>query len=127
MSKRKLTPEQFQQLRELAVAWGKIVAQRAADNDPDACLELDFEQMEQLAAAAAQGLTEGTLAALLEQQTRTLNTEIPCPDCNTLCELKQKKRTLTIPKGQLQLPEPFCHCPKCRRDFFPPADTTATR
>jgi hypothetical protein len=126
MAKVKLTPQVLQEIRELATRWGKIAAERAAresgTNQP-----MDFQEMEQFAAVVAAGLTEGSITALLEQQAQTLANELPCPECGTLCPVAHKDRTLTIESGQqLQLHEPVCHCPKCRRDFFPPADFSAT-
>jgi hypothetical protein len=74
-----------------------------------------------VARAAAAGLTEGTLATLLGQQARALPTEQPCPECGRLCPVGSEQRPLTVKGGQLTLDEPVCHCPACRRDFFPPA------
>jgi hypothetical protein len=83
--------------------------------------------MEDLAAAAAAGLTEGTIAALMQQQTQTLPAELPCPDCGRLCPVGREDRDLTIRAGQtLPLAEPVCHCPDCRRDFFPPPPALAS-
>ena len=75
--------------------------------------------MEQVAAAAATGLTEGTLDTLLEQHAQTLGTEQPCPDCGRLCAVDFEDRPLAVHGGQLTLHEPVSHCPDCRRDFFP--------
>jgi hypothetical protein len=83
--------------------------------------------MEELAAAAAAGLTEGTLATLLEQRAQSLPPDIPCPVCGHRCPLQRQERSLTLHTGQdLTVPEPFAHCPDCRRDFFPPAHRTAS-
>jgi hypothetical protein len=81
--------------------------------------------LEQVAAAAAQGLTEGTLTTLLGQQARALPAEQPCPECGRLCPVGSEPRPLTVKGGQLTLDEPVCHCPDCRRDFFPPAALSA--
>lgn len=123
MAQRPLSPEKLREIRELAAQWGKIVARRAL-GDAAPGDDLDFTAMEQLAAAAAAGLTEGTLATLLEHHARTLPAEQPCPDCGRLCPVGQEDRSLTVQGGQpLTLREPVCHCPDCRRDFFPPADS----
>jgi hypothetical protein len=76
--------------------------------------------MEQVAAAAAAGLTEGTLATLMEQQAQGLGAEQPCPDCGRLCAIRRAERPLNVRAGPLTHSEPLCHCPDCRRDFFPP-------
>ncbi len=118
MPQTNLTPQQLDKLRQLAARWGKIVCRQAfGDNGPG--LDMDFFSLEQVAAAAAQGLTEGTLAALLEQQVQALPAEIPCPDCGLLCPVKRETRALVCRGSTLTYPEPLCHCPACRRDFFP--------
>ena len=120
MARAKVSPQDLRKIRELAAEWGKIVARRT-----DAT-ELDFQAMEDLVAAATAGLTEGAFAALMQQQDRTLPAELPCPDCGRLCRVGHEDRELTVRAGQtLPLAEPVCHCPDCRRDFFPPADAPA--
>jgi hypothetical protein len=119
MPEHKISPQKLQEIHDLAAGWGKIVARRTfGESGPDATI--DFRTLEQLAAAAAAGLTEGTLATLLEQQTQTLGEQQPCPDCGRLCPLGYEERPLAVWGGQLRLREPVCHCPDCRRDFFPP-------
>ena len=120
MPRRQLTPQQLRELRDLAARWGKIIARRAfgeAGPGPG----VDFQAMEEAAAAAAAGLTEGALGALLGQQTQALGAEQPCPDCGHLCRVDYEDRPLAVKGGQIALHEPVCHCPDCRRDFFPPA------
>ena len=63
MAKRKLSPEELQAITDLARQWGKIVVRRAfGEQGPS--LDVDFAQMEEVARAAAQGLTAGALEAL---------------------------------------------------------------
>lgn len=113
------SPEELEQLRRLAAEWGKIVSQRAfGDEGPG--LDVDFRSMEQIAAAAARGLTEGTLQLLLEQQAQRLPEQQPCPDCGTLCPTEPHKRALTAQGAEIEQVERIAHCPRCRRDFFPP-------
>lgn len=124
MSKRTLSPEELQEIHDLAAGWGKIVARRSfGESGPD--LSVDLTAMEQVAAAAAAGLTEGTLAALVGQQAQALGAEQPCPDCGRLCSVGFEDRPLAVQGGRLTLHEPVCHCPDCERDFFPPADGPA--
>jgi hypothetical protein len=117
MSQGKLSEQKLQEIRELAAGWGKIVARRAGESGEP----LELWDMEQLAAAAAAGLTEGTLAVLLEQRAHALAPEQPCPDCGRPCPVGHEDRPLAVKGGRLTLHEPVCHCPDCRRDFFPPA------
>ncbi len=78
MSQRQLSAQTLQEIRDLAAQWGKIVARRLdAQGTGDG--PLDFQAMEQVAAAAAAGLTEGTLGTFLDQQAQTLAREQPVP------------------------------------------------
>jgi hypothetical protein len=115
-----LTPEELDQLRALAAQWGKIVSKHAfGDEGPG--LDVDFRTMEQIAAVAARGLTEGTLQLLLRQQAQRLPEEQPCPDCGRVCPTEPHTRPLTARGAEVEQVERVAHCPDCRRDFFPPA------
>lgn len=126
MAQRPLSPQKLQEIRELAAQWGKIVARRAFGDDGPP-LDTDFSTLEQIAGAAAAGLTEGALSTLLDQQARSLPQEPACPDCGRNCPLSYEDRDLTARGGHVPLHEPVCHCPDCRRDFFPPPDLLAPR
>jgi hypothetical protein len=80
MPRRPIPPEVLQEIRDLAAGWGKIVAKRAFGEDGPG-LDVDFDRMEQIALAAALGLTEGTLSTSLQQQARALDEDQPCPAC----------------------------------------------
>ena len=120
MPQRTLSPQKLQEIRDLASGWGKVIARRAfgEPGSPDA--PADFLAMEEAAAVAAAALTEGTLGALLERQAQALPPEQPCPDCGRPCPVGAEDRPLAVKGGQVVLHEPVCHCPGCRRDFFPP-------
>jgi hypothetical protein len=115
-----LTPQELQKVRDLAAQWGKIVARRTF-GDAGPGLDVDLLTLEEVANAAARGLTEGTLTALLEQQAQALAPEAPCPGCGQPCPVGQEPRPLSGRGGTLTYREPICHCPACRRDFFPSA------
>jgi hypothetical protein len=57
---------------------------------------------------------------LLDQQAQSLPEQPACPDCGRPCPVSYEDRTLAVKGGQVPLHEPICHCPDCRRDFFPP-------
>jgi hypothetical protein len=125
MARTRLNPEDLRTIRQLAAGWGKILARRAFGPDGPGH-DVDFTALEEVALEAARGLTEGTLATLLEQQTDALGDTQPCPDCGQACPVGHEPRALHIHSGQaVPHREPVCHCPACRRDFFPPADSPA--
>src|SRR5689334_12188049 len=95
MARRDFTPEEIHELRHLAAQWGKIVSRRAFGDDGPG-LDVDFATMEQIALAAAAGITEGTLQSLLEQQAAALGEQRPCPDCGRLCLLRRQQRPLQV-------------------------------
>lgn len=119
----RFTPEELHQLHELARQWAKIVSKRAFGDDGPG-LDVDFRTFEQIATAAAQGLTEGTLQLLLEQQADKLPPEQPCPHCGKLCPTRPHTRPLAAQGAEVVQAERIAHCPDCRRDFFPPANSS---
>lgn len=125
MPTRKPTPEQLDAIKQLAREWGRIVGRRAyGESGPG--LDVDFDEMEQIAAAATAGLVEGTLEHLAEQQARRLPDELPCPTCQKPCPVETRPRPLVARGATVTLHEPVAHCPACRRDFFPPAGPPQT-
>ena len=120
MATHKLTPAQLAALEELAQQWGRIVANRAYGEDgPD--LGVDFDQMEQVAAAVTRGLARGTLEQLTRRQAQRLPAEVSCPTCQKPCPVGTRPRQVVARGATITLQEPVAHCPACRRDFFPPA------
>ena len=120
MATRKLSPEELQAVKRLAKQWGKIIVKQAfGEQGPG--LDVDFAQMEEVACAAARGLTEGALAAATAQQGQLLGEKQPCPHCGKLCTVGSEERPLRAVGGVVPLREPKCYCPTCRRDFFPSA------
>src|SRR4051812_23477439 len=100
MSQRTVTPQKLQEIQELAAGWGRIVARRAF-GEAGPGTDVDFTALEQIAAAAARGLTDGTLTTLLGQQAGALPPQLPCPDCGLLCPVGSEQRPLTAKGGQL--------------------------
>ena len=120
MATRKLTPEELQAVTRLAKQWGKIIVKQAfGEQGPG--LDVDFAQMEAVAYAAAQGLTAGAIEAATAQQGQQLGERQPCPQCGKLCTVASAERPFHVKGSKVQLREPKCYCPTCRRDFFPSA------
>ena len=125
MAARKLSPEELQAVTRLAKQWGKIVV-RHAFGEQGPGLDVDFAQMEEVACAAARGVTEGSLEVATAQQGQFLGEKQPCPQCGKLCAVGSEERPLRAKGGVVSLREPKCYCPTCRRDFFPSASGVET-
>src|SRR6516225_6165634 len=101
MPRRKFTPEEIEEIRKMAAQWGKIIA-RQAFGEAGPGLDVDFAAMEQVAEAAAKGVTEGTLEKCLEQQAQKLGPQQPCPACGRECTLDRQTRSLAVRGGRLE-------------------------
>jgi len=53
-------------------------------------------------------------------------TEHACPDCGRICALEADTEPLILQgkRSEIEYSEPRCHCPSCRRDFFPSGERT---
>jgi hypothetical protein len=47
--------------------------------------------------------------------------EHACPECGRGCTVARDREPLILQgqRGEIEYSEPRCHCPACRRDFFP--------
>lgn len=125
MGSRKLTPQDLDSITQLAKSWGRIVVRRAfGEQGPG--LDVDLTQMEEMALAAARGVTAGALEEATAQQAQQLGAEQPCPQCGHACPVGMDERPLKVQGGVFQHREPKCYCPTCRRDFFPSASRLET-
>jgi hypothetical protein len=107
-------------VERMAQGWGKVVARRVHDEvGPE--LDLDADDIEQMAATAARAVARGTIEELLERKASLLGAEQPCPTCQRLCVVRREERAIDFWGGEVTYAEPKCHCPACRRDFFPSA------
>ena len=98
MATRKLSAEELQAVSRLAKQWGKIVVKQAfGEQGPG--LDVDFAQMEEVASAAARGLTEGALEVAAAQQGQLLGEKQPCPQCGKLCTVGSAERPLHVKGG----------------------------
>lgn len=126
MGSRKLTPEDLDAITKLAKGWGKIVVRRAF-GDAGPGLDVDLAQMEDVAVAAARGLTAGALEEATSQQGRLLGAEQACPQCGRPCGVAVEQRPIQVRGGAFEHQEPRCYCPTCRRAFFPSAPAAEDR
>lgn len=126
MGTRKLTADDLQRIADVAKDWGRIIVRRAfGDQGPG--LDVDLAQMEQIAQAAARGLTAGTLEEATAQQAQHLGDQQPCPSCGHRCPVTTASRPIQVAGGTFAHREPVCYCPTCRRDFFPAASAAENR
>lgn len=113
-------------LRDTAYGWGKIVARRAyGDEGPG--LDLDFDSIEALAVDMGQAVIRGTVEEILKTQFQRLGTQQACPQCGRASPVTRAPRTIQVRGGTIDYDEPICHCPACRRDFFPAPPELAAR
>jgi hypothetical protein len=110
-------------IERVAQGWGKVVARRVQEQvGPQ--LDLDADDIEQFAKNAACAVAKGTIEELLEQKAAALGPEQPCPACQRLCPVQRQPRTIAFWGAEVEYREPKCHCPACRRDFFPSTPRT---
>jgi transposase len=105
--------------------------------------ELAVEQRERLAEAGTFVSLELLTAEIGDQIARKLSSRellrradevsrIPqhgCPGCGRNCPLEPDSEPLILQgyRGEVEYREPRCHCPRCRRDFFPSGAAVGTR
>jgi hypothetical protein len=111
-------------VEQVAESWGKVVARRVHE-DVGPNLDLDADDIEQMAVVAACAVARGTIADLLERKAALLGAEQPCPTCQRPCVVRREPRTMDFWGGAVTSAEPKCHCPACRRDFFPSTPVAA--
>jgi len=119
-------PEDLSDLREMAYGWGKVVSRRAyGDEGPG--LDIDFDSIESLAVDMGQAVIRGAIEEVLKSQGKHLGEHQPCPGCARACPVNTESRTIQVRGGTVSYNEPICHCPACRRDFFPSPPELAAR
>lgn len=112
-------------IERVARGWGHVLARRVEEQvGPD--LDLDADDIEQVARGAACIVAREAIETLLEKKAAALGPEQPCPECRRLCPVGREPRTISFWGGPVRYREPKCHCPACRRDFFPPTPLAAT-
>lgn len=120
MARAKISEQQWQNFLEVADQLQIPVRELLAK-------DVRFTAMEaaghELGRAVAQMATERLALARAERLTGPQS----CPTCGRACPLAHRERKLETIDGPLDLCEPVCHCPACRRDFFPSASGVGAR
>jgi hypothetical protein len=88
-------------------------------------LDCDIDEIEEAAVLAARAAFDAVIARALFLQNQKLPEQLPCPKCGTACRVEFERRTVQGRLGPAAIQEPVCHCPRCQRDFFPPAGNVA--
>ena len=83
--------------------------------------DVRFHDMESAGHALGQAVAQAATERLTFARAERLSGSQPCPTCNRACLITHEERPLTTVDGPIELSEPVCHCPTCRRDFFPSA------
>jgi len=125
MAKISVQDTNLDELHELARGWGKIFAAEAFPQGVGP--NVDFDRIEELAGEGARALVQGMVREAVWKQGLALGDTQSCPTCGKECRVEWSKRTVQSRYGDVEIPEPHCHCRRCRRDFFPSKDTTAPR
>ena len=122
----KTPPEDSSALRDMAYGWGKIASRRTyGDEGPG--LDIDFDSIESMAVDVGQAVVRGAIEEVLRTQRELLGDHQPCPECSRACPVDQTSRSIQVRGGTISYDEPVCHCPACRRDFFPAPPDLAAR
>ncbi len=82
---------------------------------------LTFATIEARAHEAGRELARQATKQAVQSHAERFDGLQPCPTCGKLCRVEARKRTILTVDGPVELTEPGCHCPTCRRDFFPSA------
>jgi hypothetical protein len=93
------------EVERMAQGWGKVVARRVHD-EVGLDLDLDADDIEQMAATAARAVARGTIEELLERKASLLGAEQPCPTCQRLCVVRREERAIDFWGGEVS---------RCRR------------
>ncbi len=89
--------------------------------------DIRFTELEAAGHRLGRAVAQATTERLALTQAERLTGPQPCPACGRLCPLVHRQRPLETIDGPIELCEPVCHCPACRRDFFPSASELGAR
>ena len=89
--------------------------------------DVRFHVLESAGHALGRAVAQGATERLTLAQAERLSEPQSCPTCGQLCPVVYRQRPLETVDGLIELREPVCHCPACRRDFFPSASSIGAR
>ena len=97
-----------------------LVEERIAGDEIDID-SMKFAQMELLGHGHGKELASRVQQGLATRQAERMPAVFHCPTCDRECPTETKPKTIHALDGEVELAEVCCHCPKCRRSFFPSA------
>ena len=112
MSRAKISEQEWQTFLDLADRL-EIPVRKLLRED------VRFSAMETAGHQLGRAVAQITTERLALERAERLEGPQPCPKCQRACPLVH--RELETIDGPVDLREPVCHCPACRRDFFPSA------
>lgn len=86
-----------------------------------------FSTIERAASALGSQLSREIQARASREVAAECTPQAPCPTCGASCEVTTKRRTVKSLDGPVELAEAVAECRRCRRSFFPSADSDGTR
>lgn len=114
MDRTKITEEEWQVLLRIAERLG-IDIRSLGEGD------VRFHDLEMAGHALGRVVAQATTERLAEAQAERVSGRQACPTCGRLCVVVRRRRPLETVDGPIELCEPVCQCPACRRAFFPSA------
>jgi hypothetical protein len=85
--------------------------------------DITFSEIEEIGHQVGQMVAAQVDQELVGDHQQHFADKQPCPQCGQLCTNKPCERELGTRDGTMVLPESVCHCPRCRRSFFPSASS----
>jgi len=84
-------------------------------------IETTFAQIEQFGHQAGRMVARAIDTHLAGRHAEHFSGESSCPGCDATSPPEARSHALPLQSqdGEVILHEPTCHCPSCRRDFFP--------
>lgn len=92
-------------------------------------VETTFVEIEDFGHEVGRMIARAVEERLATQHAQHFQGEAACPVCHKVCQIQSDPaiRPFQTSDGEMPLHEPVCHCPVCRRDFFPSASGVENR
>lgn len=99
-----------------------VAALAACGFGPDGpAVETTFAEIEEFGHEVGRMIARAVDERLASQHAQHFREDAACPVCQERCKVQEKPATrpFQTTDGDIPLREPVCHCPACRRAFFP--------